>query len=271
MWETLSGRLGFIHDHLLNDSERPQFEAWVRQLLAPAAKELGWKAASGESADRRAVRGDIMATLAYSGNDPEVITQAKQLAQEIVKDQSNVDPDLVQMAITTAAENGDAALYNQYRAHMEQAKTPDRYYLYSGGLTSFRQPELVQRNLEMALTPEVRPQDATSFVGAMLANPYTQKQAWEFLKLHWKELEPKMLAAYTPGEIVNVTGNFCDAAMRDDAKQFFAGLNLPAVQNSLKQAEEQSNGCIDFKAQQENVLRAWMEQGAAAGHPSTLQ
>src|SRR5437868_9495091 len=101
MWETLSARLGFIHDHLLNDSERPQFEAWVRQLLAPAAKELGWKAASGESADRRAVRGDIMATLAYSGNDPEVIAQAKQLAQEIVNDQSNVDPDLVQMAITT--------------------------------------------------------------------------------------------------------------------------------------------------------------------------
>src|SRR5947209_6087960 len=51
MWETLSGRLGFIHDYLVDESERPRFEAWVRDLLAPAAKELGWTAAAGESAD----------------------------------------------------------------------------------------------------------------------------------------------------------------------------------------------------------------------------
>ena len=271
MWETLSSRLSFIHDDLVDDSERPRFEAWVQQLLAPAAKELGWKAASGESADLRAVRGDIMRTLAYSGRDPEVISKAKELAQEVMKDQSSVDPDLVQMAITTAAENGDAALYDQYLDHMKQAKSPDQYYLYSGGLTSFRQPELVKRSLEMALTPEVRPQDATFFLGAILSDRYTQKQAWEFLKLHWKELEPKMLAAYTPGEVVGFTGTFCDAASRDDAKEFFANKNLPAVQHSLQQAQERSNSCIDFKAQQENVLRAWIEQSSSAGRPATIQ
>ncbi|HEV2112613.1 MAG TPA: ERAP1-like C-terminal domain-containing protein, partial [Terriglobales bacterium] len=271
MWETLSARLAFIHDYLVDESERPRFEAWVRELLAPAAKELGWTAAPDESADRRAVRGDIMDTLAYSGHDPEVIAKAKGLAEQAMQKPGSVDPDLVTMAINAAAHNGDAALYDQYLAKMKTANDPNEYYLYSEGLRQFRHPELVKRNLEMALTPEVRPQDATGFLGRMLGDPYTQTQAWEFLKAHWKELEPKLLAAYTPGEIVRTTGNFCTTQLRDDAKQFFSGQQLPAVQHSLRQAEEQSNACIDFKTQQQGVLRAWLDQNSGSARAATVQ
>ena len=61
------------------------------------------------------------------------------------------------------------------------------------------------------------------------------------------------------GESVRVASTFCDAGMRDDAKQFFASKGNPQSRTS-RQTMERINSCIDLKQQQQRKLSAWMSQ-----------
>ncbi len=55
--ETLLDQLEYVGRHLANDndSDREKFQAWLRQLLAPAVRDLGWQPKPGESDEQRRV------------------------------------------------------------------------------------------------------------------------------------------------------------------------------------------------------------------------
>jgi hypothetical protein len=67
-------------------------------------------------------------------------------------------------------------------------------------------------------------------------------------------------------ELVEATGSFCEADLRDQAQEFFASHEVPSAERSLRQALDQMSYCIDLKSQQTIQLAAWLEQqGASAG------
>src|SRR5205085_2652864 len=51
--ERVDDRLEYIHDNLLTENDRPNFEAWVQRLLRPALTEFGWKSIPSDDAERR--------------------------------------------------------------------------------------------------------------------------------------------------------------------------------------------------------------------------
>ena len=48
-----TGQIQYLGDILLTDADASSFQQWVRDLLNPLAKELGWKPAAGDSDDRK--------------------------------------------------------------------------------------------------------------------------------------------------------------------------------------------------------------------------
>jgi aminopeptidase N/puromycin-sensitive aminopeptidase len=262
IWAAVGGQLRYIHAFLLTASDRPQYEAWVRDLLAPAINELSLNPQSGDTADTKAVRAEIADTLANAGNDPAVIRQLTDLVPQIMKDASAVNPYLVPVAVAAAARHGDAALYQQYRDKLKSAQTPDEYYLYLYSLPGFPQPELVKQNLDFVLTPELRNQDATGFMQTLLATPTSGPQAWDFLRTNWTTLQSK-LSSYTKDEVVAALAAFCDANLRDDIKGFFA-THKTAAEHTLGQSLERVNACIDLRAEQSEPLAQWLNSSSGS-------
>src|SRR5262249_20121179 len=149
------------------------------------------------------------------GNDPEVISNVRKIAEAYMKDPASVDPTIVSNAMALAASNGDSELYDRFREHMKSARTPDEFYVYLRSLDDFSDPRLVERTAELYLSPEVRSQDLFQMLG-LIGNPETQETAWKFFKTHFKELEDKSGAALGTG-MVGVAGAFCNAQLLDDA------------------------------------------------------
>jgi aminopeptidase N len=268
VWAAVGRQLRYIHTFLLTDADRPQYEAWVRDLLAPAMNELTLNPRSGDSADIKAVRAEIADTLANAGRDATLVRQLTELVPQIMKDASTVDPYLVPVAVKAAAQHGDAALYEQYRAKLKSAQTPDEYYLYLSALPSFPQPELAKQNLDFVLTPEIRNQDATGFMQTLLATPTSGPQAWDFLKTNWTTLQSK-LSSYTKDEVVAGLSAFCDAGMRDDIKGFFA-THQTAAEHTLRQSLERVNACIDLRTEQSEPLAQWLNGSSGASGRSAI-
>src|SRR5262249_19129163 len=51
--DQLTTKLQYIGDHLLPETSRESYQLWVRNLLSPSAKELGWQSHPGENDDRK--------------------------------------------------------------------------------------------------------------------------------------------------------------------------------------------------------------------------
>jgi aminopeptidase N/puromycin-sensitive aminopeptidase len=147
-------------------------------------------------------------------------------------------------------------------------KSPEQYYNVGFALTDFRGQKSVERVLQLAVSPQVRNQDAPHLIAGVLGNPENQNAAWSWIKAHWADVEKKITMS-SGGEIVAATRSFCDTAMRDDVQQFFTEHKVPSAERTLKQAAEVVNACISYRSHQQGNLAAWLGQhggGAVVGN-----
>src|SRR5437660_7431847 len=214
-------KLDYIATYLASDADRAGYQQWVRRLLAPAAKELGWGPRPGESDETKSLRARVLYTLGYAGRDPEVIASARRLTEKALLEPASIDSTVAFTAFSLAAQNGDAVLYDKLTAKMQVGGTSlENYYLYFQTLSKFRNPKLLERTLEYAISPAVRSQDTLGMIAAVMKNPAGGKLAWEFVQTHWSDID-KVGGGFTSGEVVGATNVYCESGLHDQVQVFF--------------------------------------------------
>jgi aminopeptidase N len=267
-------QLTYIGERLTNDADRVAYSRWVRQLLSPLAEEVGWAAKPGQRESLSALRANLLFSLAYVGQDPQTQALAHKLAEQALADPNSVNHEVAYAAFRVSASNGDAPLYDSIMADLRRAKTPEIYFRDVGALSRFRDPKLVERTLQFALSPDMRSQDSPYVISSVMQNPSAEKQAWSFVQEQWPSIE-KLGGPYAGAAIVQATGSFCDVGMRDEVKTFFTAHPVSGAQRSLKQAMERMNYCVEMRTLQQEPLASWLKQkqgvetadaGSAVGH-----
>lgn len=265
--EEVTNRAQYIGRYLVTDQDRPEFQQWVRNFYRPVLNDIGMLPKPGEGATVKALRPKLYGILGdtTSGDDPEVVAQAKKLAQEYMRDPASVPPDLAGVVVNIAASHGDAALYDQYVAKLKQTRTPQEYYTYFYGLARFQDPALIQRTLDFALTDQVRNQDLY-IIPSVMSTRAGSDPAWSFVKTHWGDLMKKAGGSISgaAGVAFGATGSFCDVQKRDDVKAFYDAHQLPGTQRNFNAAQESINYCIDLKQRQQQGLAEWLQRNTIA-------
>ena len=261
--DAYAGRLETLANDMLDDAQREDYRAWVRALLRPAAQELGWQPRPGEGVEAPGVRATVLSTLGQVGRDPEVLDAAHTLAQRYLADPLAIDPSLADTVVNLAAIEGDAALYDEFLAATKTAKSPEQYYRFLFALARFSDPALLTRTLEFALTPDVRGQDFSGLLSAVMTNPAGTNIAWDFDRQHWTEIDSKP-PGKSGGKILSSVSVFCDAKHAEEVKDFFT--QRKSDEGAIQRALEDIGSCADVKSVQEPKLAAWFQQhGGAAG------
>jgi aminopeptidase N len=264
--EQMAGQVTYISDYLVTENDRDAYEQWVRRLFSPIGKELGWASKPGESDETRSLRARIMGVLGHAGRDPEVIAEARKITEQALRDPATIDHTIAFTAFRLAAENGDTALYNDLMSHLQtKGGSLEDYYIYFRAISRFKDPKLLERTLEFAISPSVRTQDSLGLISEVMENPAGTRVAWNFVRDHWTDIE-KVGGGFTSGEVVNATSVICDAGMRDEVQDFFATHKVPTAERTLKQSLERMNYCVDLKSHQTPRLASWLEhQGSSPG------
>ncbi len=262
--EDVLGGLTFVGKYLVSDSDRDEYRAWLRQYLAPAMKDLGYEAKPGESDEQKALRTDVFRALGYDARDPETLEEARRLADKALNDPASVDSEMAGGAFALAALNGDSAFYDRVLQAAKNPKSPELYYTYLYTLPRFSDPELLQRTLDFAISPEVRSQDALRVISSVMRNPAGQDLAWNFIRSHWNAVA-KAGGPFASAEVVGATSGFCDTGKRDQVTEFFSEHRIAAAERTYKQSIERINACVDLKSQQQPQLASWLGQHGTAG------
>src|SRR5437660_2586126 len=262
----VTAKLEYISNYLVSDADRQEYEQWVRRLLTPVAAELGWQPKAGESDETKSLRARVLHTLGYAGRDPDAIAKARQLTERALQDPASIDSTVAFTAFSLAAENGDAILYDKVMTKLQsRGSSLESYYLYFQTLSKFHDPKLLRRTLDYAISPAVRSQDTLGMIAAVMRNPAGAKLAWDFVRMHWPEIE-KIGGGFTSAEVVAATGVFCDAEMHEQVRSFFAQHDVPTAERTLKLSLESIHNCTDLKSQQTPELSTWLQQkGSASG------
>jgi aminopeptidase N len=224
---------------------------------------VGWNSQPGETDDRKLFRATLFLTLGETGADPDVQARARDLGERYLRGSDAVEPSLIGAAFKVAAINGDAELQQRLIAQLRKAKTPEDTVRYRAALVKFRNPELLRKVLELAMSPEIRGQDTPRLFTGVMENPSGRQVAWEYIKTNMPAIEEKL--GYAVTRVVAGMSAFCDGSLRDDVAQFFVRQKLPVAERRLQQSLEQANYCIDLKAQQQPRLAAWLKQHSAVG------
>jgi aminopeptidase N len=248
-----------IHDYLLTDADKSAYQAWVQATFRPVLAKLGWSPLPGEKDDLRTVRSDMIAILGELGEDPEVLQHATQLAHQYLKNPRSVDASIAADVLTVAALNGDAALYQELETlRHDPAVTPEQRVNVGRAAGNFLDAAITQKWLE-TIVKDTPNQDSAALLSRVLRHVPVQKAAWEWAKEHWSEVEAKFTTA-SGAAVVEATRSFCEAPLRDDARQFFAAHKVGASERTLKQAQEVSGVCIKQRAGLQQEVAAWLQQ-----------
>jgi aminopeptidase N/puromycin-sensitive aminopeptidase len=263
--EDVLGDLNFIGRYLVTDNDREEYRGWLRQFLNPILKDVGWEPKAGESDEAKALRSRLFRALGYDARDPEVMAEARKIADKALADPNSVDRELAFSTFAVAALNGDQAFYDKLMAALKNPKSPEEYYMDLFTLSEFSDPKLLDQTLDYAISPDVRSQDALGVVASVMENPAGQELAWDFILAHWDAVQ-KVGGPFASARVVGGTGSFCDAHMRDQVTDFYAAHKIEAAERTYRQSIERINNCVDLKSQQEPQLASWLgRHGSSAG------
>jgi len=251
--------LGKIDGQYVDDSNRVLFRAWVRSLLTPIAKELGWKPGPGESEERKALRASVLFTLGVVGQDPAVRREARKLAESYLRNPKSVDPSISDEILKIAAAGGDTALLGKLIAHLEPSTSAQEVRRLLSWLPLFEDPAVLRRVLELSLTDTVRNQDSPTLFARVLENRAGRQMAWDFLQQRWSEVEKKTPKTST-NRIVGALSYLCSDKDLQAVERFFSEHPVPDAERTLRQAKEKIATCTEFQAAQSENLAQWLSK-----------
>ncbi|HUB53356.1 MAG TPA: M1 family metallopeptidase [Terracidiphilus sp.] len=254
----INGVISMYEQAAATGEERAGLATWINRTFTPAYLKLG-APSSTDSDEKRELRSQLMHFIGIYGNSPEVVTQARQIADQYLADRASVDPSLAEAALAVSARNGDSTLFDKLQAAYENETDPEIQEGALRLLAIFRDPQLLKRSLDFAASSKVRNQDAAIQFAIALQDANTRDQAWDYIKTNWDKVQAQLTES-SGAYIVSAAGSFCSPAARDDVSSFFSTHKVAAADVELRHATEHINGCIAFQGEQEKNLKKWLSQ-----------
>jgi puromycin-sensitive aminopeptidase len=257
VWLTIAGILDSLDNLLSRESCRKKFQEAARQLLLPIAGRQGW--------DKRPTDGHLdvlLRSLALRNvggyGDQSTIEEARSRFASYRRS-GELDPNLRQAVYSLVAENGGEAeweelqkLYHASDLHEEKIRV-----LRAAG--SFRQPEMIEKVLQFAISDQVRSQDTPIVLANAAGNAVGRTLAWKCLKRNWK----MFVERYHGGglgllsRLIGIPSGFTERRHLEDAEKFFRGHKVPGTERAVRKTIEFVRGNIAWIERDRKDLRTY--------------
>jgi puromycin-sensitive aminopeptidase len=224
VWQAILGGFGWL-DRFVEGEPRERLRATVRELVRPAVERLGWEPAADEPDLTRALRGQLVQSLAILGGDPEATAHVRELELE-----GEGDPQLLQAAVEAVAAEGTAEDLDRFWERYRHAGTPQEEERYLFASSRFPGDAEIERVLSASMTDEVRTQDAPYLLARATTNRAQGPRVWRFIAERWDEMQDRFASSNIIG-LVSGVRYLTDRATADDVDAFFRTHDIP--QNHL--------------------------------------
>ncbi|MET0727062.1 MAG: M1 family metallopeptidase [Acidimicrobiales bacterium] len=254
VWRRLLGGLDQL-DRLLDGAAREALQAQVRDLVGPALDDLGWDVREGDTDRDRELRGALIGALTALGADRDAQERVRELFARY-----RVKPETVEANVAAAVVRATAALatpedLDALISGFRSSTTPQEELRFLYALADVRDPEQMAFVLDLAMTPEVRTQNAPFLIGACIANRDNAALAWRFVREHWDLMNER----FPSNSIVRMLQGIRTVSERvfaEDVASFLADHPVPQGKQSLEQHLERMWVSVALREREQERLTA---------------
>ncbi|MBX9724934.1 MAG: M1 family metallopeptidase [Candidatus Obscuribacterales bacterium] len=256
VWDAIVDSIRVLN-RFVEAKSKPAFAKLVRSLLQDEYKRLSWEAKPDEAATVGLTRGRIIDSLGTFGEDEEVISRARKVFAEYLKDPKSASPDILDAVSNVIAYNGGKADFETFKAQWKKAGTPELEHRNLFALAGFRDKTLVDEALALTVSKDVRSQDAPKLLAQIFENDDAKVAAWKFMSTHWAQLK-KLYAPQMLARLSEAPASLSSADQYQEVKSFFATNKTPESASHVARMLERLKINSEFKKRSAAALNAWL-------------
>ncbi|XP_064113032.1 LOW QUALITY PROTEIN: puromycin-sensitive aminopeptidase-like [Macrobrachium nipponense] len=238
VWSAVHNCVARLNQLISHTDFHSSFAAFVRKLFSKIGQKLGWEAKHGEKHLDTLLRSLVLGQLGLYG-DEEVVAEAKKRLSAHVASTSTLPADLRSPVYKTVVSQADEKTYDQMLKLYREADLHEEKDRISRSLGATRDPNLIQRVLQFAMSAEVRNQDTVFVIISVAMTAPGRSAAWAFFKKHHQELVDRYEGGYLVTRLIKyITENFATEEMAAEVEAFFRDHQIPGTERTVQQSLE---------------------------------
>lgn len=258
VWDVITGVLASIRTVMRDDDLREAMKPLGRKLVATELARLGWDAKDDDTTFDILLRPTIL-SLASASDEQSVVDEAKRRFAAM-DNPEDTDPDIRGVIYGTIAREGGQAEFERLLKMHNGSKNSEERVTLAAALTSFKQPELIQKALDLITSKEVRLQDTTYWIAYSFMNRHARDTTWEWMVANWKWLEANMGDDLGFYRMPNYAArNYSDRSFLPTFTEFFDNNLGPAFERPVQQAIETIKWQSDWKSRDLSAIKAYFK------------
>ncbi len=235
-WDAITGSLGSLRMVMNDEDLREDMKPYIRKLVAPQLKRLGWERRKNDTHFDKLMR-PVIFGLAASADEEEVVARCKELFASI--DTVHIDPDFRGTVFGTIARLGGEAEFDKLVSLHNKSTLSEERVTLAAAITGFQQPELIKRALDLIDTDDVRLQDVTFWMAYSFMNRHGKHLTWKWMKTHWEWLQNNLGSDLSFYRVPIYSARvFSEKSFIKEYQAFFEPKMSPALERSYNQGLE---------------------------------
>lgn len=237
VWDMIAGGLSDMWRVLYSDESKPLLTNWGRTVVDKQLNRLGWDGDENESHFDTLLRPMIL-SLAGRYEHEEVIAEAKARFAGWRKGQK-LNPNIAGLVYTIAAQNGGADEFEYLVSRHGKEKLAEEQRRLAAAITSFKQPELTQKGMNLIRSKQVRIQDVLSWIFGYYRNRHAREEIWQWEQDNWEWIDEQFGEGHLYSYFVQGVAVFYEENKAQEVEKFFADKDTTGLDRSLAQSLEQ--------------------------------
>lgn len=188
VWDIMALAFGELKKFVEDDKEaEKKLRAFAGELAVREYQRLGWDVQDGEPETDTKLRATILGMMVYSEN-PEVISKAQELYEQHPLDE--LDPELRALIISAVVRHSTSVdLAEKLIETYKTTQSAELQLDICAGLTSTKDPTVINKLLENLISDVVRDQDVARWFVYLIRGRDSRNLAWEWMKENWAWIE----------------------------------------------------------------------------------
>jgi len=233
----VSGNLYALYHRTTGEAYNSEIQKVAHRYLRKMFDSLGWDALPDEPHTNALLRGFVIAALGKMDDD-EILCEANNRFKEYLQKPESLNPDIQDAVFSLAAWSG-AISYDKLLQLYKKAPSQEQKIRFLGALSSFKDPKLLLKTLDLSQSKDVRSQNMHIPIMRISANHHGKKILWPWLKKNWKKLRVKVgVGSPLLNRVVTSISAVADESMQGEIKQFFKKNHTPGTEMTLSQTLE---------------------------------
>ena len=217
--------------------EEKQLKKLYDLLSEKQVKRLGLLPKVGESNDDNLTRPYVVLDSLYADND-DTINGLHAIYSENSDNLEGISADIRSAVLVNEVKNfGNMTLFDKLLKKYQETSDASLKQDLCAGITSTKMPEIIDAIVDDFENAQVvKPQDLRAWYRNVLANPFGQEQAWNWIRLEWPWLEATVGGDMEFATFITVTANIFHTEERlKQFKDFFEPkINTPGLTREIK-------------------------------------